>query len=220
MRKITLVSTIHEESGICTASKLHELLERARPEIIFLEIPPSHFDQFFKEKISSNLESNAVNHYLTMRSAKLVPADVYEVPDNFWVEFQRLCKRINAVSPEYRSLIDRNSQFIKRCGFAYLNSKSCIDLWLQIYESMRSAIEYIGQEELLKVFEKWKEVIEHRDREMMKNIQKYSERNEFNTGVFLVGAAHRGSIIEKSRNLSIGSAVTLDWNFENYENLI
>ena len=68
MRKITLVSTIHEESGLCTVSKLHELLERARPEIIFLEIPPSHFDQFFKENSSSNLESNAANHYLTVRS--------------------------------------------------------------------------------------------------------------------------------------------------------
>ena len=61
MPTITLISTIHEEVGPCNVSTLHEILERARLEVIFVEIPPSCFGQFFKEKTRSNLETGAVN---------------------------------------------------------------------------------------------------------------------------------------------------------------
>jgi hypothetical protein len=220
MRNITLISTFHEEKGLCNVSNLHQILERARPEVIFLEIPPSFFNQYFKEKDRSNLESNAVNRYLELHSAELVPVDVYEVPEDFDAENERLFQKFDAVGSEYRMRIDQNSRHIERYGFAYLNSKYCIDFWLDLYELMDVEIDKIGEKELLRTYECWKDVNEHREREMIKNIQKYSEEHEFNTGIFLIGSAHRRSIIEKSESLSLRNSVTLDWNFESYEGLI
>jgi transcriptional regulator with XRE-family HTH domain len=104
---------------------------------------------------------------------------------------------------------------------SYLNSKSSIELWSKVDREIGETIEYMGQEEeLMPILQRWKALIAHRDVEMMKNIQKYSEEHEFNKGVFLLGAAHRGAIIEKAGNPSLGNSVTLNWNFENYEGLI
>ena len=83
MHNITLISTVHKEKGLCNAAKLHQILERVRPEVIFLEIPPSFFNQYFKENNRSNLESDAVNRFLEIHSAELVLVDVFDVPDNF-----------------------------------------------------------------------------------------------------------------------------------------
>jgi hypothetical protein len=220
MRNITLISTVHDEAGLCNVAKLLQILETARPEVIFLEIPPSFFNQYYKEKDRSNLESKAVNRYLEMRSVELAPVDVYEVPEDFWAKNERLFQKVEAVSTEYKMLMDRNSQHVKRYGFAYLNSKYCIDFWSNLNELMKLELAKIGDEELLRSYEYWKDINEHREQEWMKNIQKYSEEHEFNKGIFLVGSAHRRSIMEKSAHLSLGNSVTLDWNFDNYEDLV
>jgi hypothetical protein len=55
---------------------------------------------------------------------------------------------------------------------------------------------------------------------MMKNIQHYYEKYPVNNGIFLLGAAHRRSIMEKAASLSRGSSITIGWNFGEYEALI
>lgn len=221
MRNITLISTYHEEKGLCSVAELHQILERARPEVIFLEIPPSCFEQFFKEKNKSNLESDAVNRYLEMHNAtEPVLVDVCEAPNDLIARHERLHREVAARSPEYGRLLYRNSQSLERYGFAYLNSTCCIAFWSDLNELVKVAVEKIGEEELSGTYQRWKDVHEHREQEMLKNIQRYSEAREFDTGIFLIGAAHRGSTIEKLKNLSLRLSVTLNWNFENYEGLI
>jgi len=75
MPTITLISTILEEKGLCNASRLHEILERVRPEVIFMEIPPASFERVFKDE--SNLESRAVKRYMETHDARnRLPAGV------------------------------------------------------------------------------------------------------------------------------------------------
>jgi hypothetical protein len=46
MRRVSVVFTEHAESGLANASGLLAILERIRPEVIFLECPPAAFDNY------------------------------------------------------------------------------------------------------------------------------------------------------------------------------
>jgi len=218
MPNITLISTIHEQVGLCSVSALHEILERARPEVIFMEIPPLSFQRVFKDE--ENLESRAVKRYLETHRAEAVPVDIMEASSEVVAESQRLCRELRARSRDYCQLMNADQQYIHEHGFAYLNSKYCVETWLKADVATREALESIGNAELSRGYKGWNDVHEHREQEMMKNIQRYAEAHPFNTGIFLLGAAHRRSIMEKVANLSGGSSSSIDWNFGDYGELI
>lgn len=58
--RISVVGTVHEEAGHANASALLAILLRIRPEVLFLEMPPSAFADYSNGS-RSNLESIAVN---------------------------------------------------------------------------------------------------------------------------------------------------------------
>jgi len=118
MRNITLISTYHAEKGACNVFELHQILERARPDVIFVEVPPAFHDEFYVEKTSSNLESNAVNRYLQTHKPHLEPVDVLALPADVNAENEDLHRRVGKVSRDYRNLMDWNSQEIEQHGFA------------------------------------------------------------------------------------------------------
>ena len=91
---------------------------------------------------------------------------------------------------------------------------------MKVNAEINAALEHIGNAELLRGYKTWTDAHEHREQEMMKNIQHYSDAHAFNTGVFLLGAAHRRSIMEKAANLSGGSSSSIEWNFGDYGELI
>ena len=63
MNCVSLVCTVHEEMGLANVSALRAILERIQPEVIFLEVPPEAFDDFYKICRRENLESKAVRQY-------------------------------------------------------------------------------------------------------------------------------------------------------------
>lgn len=218
MPTITLICTIHEEIGQCNAEALHAILERARPEVIFMEIPPPSFQRVFNDE--ENLESRAVKRYLEAHRAEAIPVDIMEASSEVVAESQRLCRELRARSRDYCQLMNADRQYIHEHGFAYLNSKYCVETWLKADVATREALESIGNAELSRVYKDWNEVHEHREREMMKNIQRYAEAHPFDTGIFLLGAAHRRAIMDKAASLAGGTSVAIDWNFGDYEGLI
>ena len=58
MQRISLVGTVHDETGLANVPELMGILERIRPEVIFLEIPSETFDDFVDGR-RWNLESSA-----------------------------------------------------------------------------------------------------------------------------------------------------------------
>lgn len=63
MNCVSLVGTVHDELGRVNASELCAILERIRPEVIFLEVPLAAFDDYYVMCRRSNLESIAVRRY-------------------------------------------------------------------------------------------------------------------------------------------------------------
>ena len=60
MKRVSVVGTRHEEKGRGNSSDLLAILERIKPEVIFLECPPAAFDAYFNGD-PGNLEAIAVS---------------------------------------------------------------------------------------------------------------------------------------------------------------
>jgi hypothetical protein len=124
-----------------------------------------------------------------------------------------LRRRIRRFSPEYRRLMQWDDDCIREHGFGYLNTEECSRLWLSVYKEMLSTIEWLKDSSLLAPYESWMETNNLRENAWIENIQKYCRENTFEKGVFLVGAAHRQPIIEKSRKQTAADSTRIQWDF-------
>lgn len=216
MKRVSVVGTVHEEKGSASISGLLAILERIKPEVIFLEIPPAAFGDHFNGS-RRNLESTAVSRYRENHRVDLIPVDLPTPDEDFFAKHRDLNRRIERTSPDYRRLVDWHSQNVSEHGFGYLNSKDCSDLFSQLHEAMLAAIEQDVDHRLLaEVYDLWIRTIELRDRAMMKNIENYCRLASFSSAAFLVGAAHRQSIIDLSRTELGAASSTIQWDFAGF----
>jgi hypothetical protein len=72
MSSVSVICTVHEEMGLANVSELRAILERIQPEVIFLEVPPVAFDDYYENCSRQNLESVAVTQYRQGRQVDLV----------------------------------------------------------------------------------------------------------------------------------------------------
>src|SRR5688572_17271612 len=82
MKRVSLVCTVHRETGLANVSELHSLLERIRPEVIFLELPPADFDDYIVGT-RRTLESTSASRYRAIHPVELVPVDLPTPGDEF-----------------------------------------------------------------------------------------------------------------------------------------
>jgi hypothetical protein len=87
-------------------------LERIKPEITFEEMPPSFFDEYYKDKRRSNLETDAISMYSESHDVKHIPVDYYDLPRGFFEDNERMHKRVEAISADYRRIIDNHSMYV------------------------------------------------------------------------------------------------------------
>jgi len=216
MKRIAVVGTVHEEKGRANTSGLVGILERIKPEVIFLEIPSAVFDDHFNGD-RGNLESTAVSRYRENHRVDLIPVDLPTPDEDFFAKHRDLNRRIERTSPDYRRLVDWHSQNVSAHGFAYLNSKDCSDLFSQVHAAMLAAIEKDVDHRLLaEVYDLWIGTNELRDKGMMKNIENHCRQASFSSAAFLVGAAHRQSILTLSRSEPGAAPSTVLWEFSDF----
>ncbi|HEY6157647.1 MAG TPA: hypothetical protein VIV88_09335 [Gemmatimonadales bacterium] len=215
MKRVSLVGTVHAEAGFASVYELLAILERIKPEVIFLEIPSAAFDDYFTGT-RGGLESSAVRRYREIHNVDLVPVDLPTPEPDFFKNSQDLHERIEKRSPEYCRLMDCHSQNVRAYGFAYLNSEHCSTHWSKLREAMLTAIEEVADRGLAELYELWVATNEHRDKEMMKRIGEYCRKTSFSKGAFLVGAAHRQSIIDKARGQRGAVSATIQWDLAGF----
>jgi hypothetical protein len=211
MACISLVGTVHAESGLANALELLAILERIQPEVIFLEIPSTALDHYLAG-IRDNVESIAVRRYRERHHVLLVPVDRPEPQEVFFRDARYLFDMVERTSLGYRRVMDRNTHRASVGGFPYLNSDLCIQAWAEIYDEVQAAVEGLGDPRLREIEALWVQTNELRDRTMMRNIEDYCLRNTFEKGVFLVGAAHRESMIAKSHVNAGAGCPVIAWD--------
>jgi hypothetical protein len=212
MTFITLVSTIHEEIGVTTASALHNILEQLRPKAIFLEIPEAAFAAF-RGGTKPNLEFSAATLYLASNDVALVPADLPTPDEALFREDEYLHRRAWQTSPAYRDLLDLHSTATSTIGLPYLNSDQCSDAWAAIYEAKLTALLRLPDHaQLLAHYNLWKDTNERRDRAMLDKTEAYCLDNPLDRGVLLVGAAHRKSLLSITRERTFLDTTRVEWS--------
>lgn len=204
MTRVLVVGTYHEEKGLVTVPRLVAILERIRPEVIFLELPSGALGDFL-DGTRRNLESTAVRRYREEREVLLVPVDLPEPNEGFFRGHRFLVQTIERTSRKYCRLIDENARCIEGSGLAYLNSERSSQAWFAIHEEMRNTVEWLADRRaadhqcVFEVYESWTTLNERREEAMLRGIDDYSRHHPFTTGVLLIGAAHRRSILTKAR---------------------
>lgn len=218
MYSITLICTRHEEAGKCNSNELYRIIENISPEIIFEEIPPTFFDKYNKHKTHRNLETITISRYLEAHKIEHIPVDSDDVPcESFFLDHINMHRKIEGLTDvngfDFRTLTDRNRDYIERYGFEYLNSDSCIYFCELLANAIERGIKKLNNEKLFRTNELWKEVQAKRENVMLQNIYKYSEDHKYNKAVFPLGAGHRKSIIQKVQRYHKKQKLKLNWSF-------
>jgi hypothetical protein len=211
--RISLIGTYHAEYGAVTVSALLAILERIQPEVVFAEIPRTHM-RAWRDGSHGTVESIAVARYADTHSIDVVSVDSPEPDDSFFQGWDEVTRAIERTSPEFRRLMDLNTDRICRGGFAYLNSDEHIQTCADIQREERETIEYIGILRLCDIYAEVRDVIERRELEMLANIRAHCASTAQACGAFLVGAAHRKSIIEKLRLAGETSIPNIVWDVD------
>lgn len=211
--RLSLVGTVHAESGLANVVELRAILERLKPDVLFVEIPSDCVDQYCNGS-HGTLESIAVASYREKHEFAVIPVDLTKPEDSFFRNAQEMFDKVERTSFDYRRMIDIHSLNTQLVGFPYLNSDRCIQTWIDIHSEVLATLDWVRDPRLHQIFNQWNRRNELRESEMVKNIADYAVYNGFVHGVFLVGAAHRKSIIDKARE-EIGIDISrVEWKLD------
>lgn len=213
MTSIWVVGSVHEEKGLASVAEGYRILEQLRPEVIFLEVPTSLNEEQVLSGLRETLESKTVGLYSKIHPVELVPVDLPTPEMYFFTNNGRLLSRIERASREYCRLIDLHGDNVRRYGFAYLNSGHCDEIFRQLYREMEATVRRLDEHGLTDLLKTWDQMIERRDIEMLKNIRARCEAKQFERGVFLVGAAHRRSLMAKLESEGEATFPEVEWKF-------
>lgn len=231
MYNITLIGTIHEELGNCNSNELYKIIESINPEVIFDELPSSSFDKYYSDSFDiyyTNsillnrhppevpLEVKCVKKYKRNYNIKIFPVDI-DVR-------QKLTKYQDEISfmfstffkyEDYQKLDSEKEALIAQEGFHYLNSDKFLDFLEKkgVMEKniMESEIQKNRLLEIYKLFHE--EQYDNRENAMLENIYNYSKENQYNQAVFLIGAEHKKSIMQKINEHEEKEDLKLNWTF-------
>jgi len=124
MRRVLLVCSVPRETGNATAAELEWLLDRLRPDVLFLEHSTTDFSAFLDGSCGT-LESAGVMRYRKLNAVELVPVDLHvpaEIKQEMKQRVDELFDRIEEANPKFLQLVMANRQHTAKGGLAYLNS--------------------------------------------------------------------------------------------------
>lgn len=216
MYNITLISTEHRESGKCNPDELHKIIETINPDVIFEEeANDEKFQEYYNDENSFNsLEVQCIKKYLQNHDIKHIPIDI---KSNFNFKEWDFVFDTFIKYDVYKQIIKEHCTLRNEDGFAYLNSEKCAELFDKMKTTERQLIEFSGinKNELLRIYNSFHKEHDNRENAMLLNIYNYSKENQYNQAVFLLGYAHRKSIIEKIRAYESTENFKLNWRFYN-----
>lgn len=206
MKKITYVSTRHQELGNCNSDELCKIISSISPEVIFLEAFDGTYSDYSQQLFKNfgvyddKLEIQALQKYNHQKSFEYIPVLNQEMSEGFDKKYSVVCENL-----EFQKLLMEYHFIVEKYGFKFLNSRFCIEL----QDKMRKL-----EEDLListDLNAKLDYTIDFYENEMLRNIYSYCENKDFKNAVFMCGAGHRKSIIEKTINNRSKSNFDIEW---------
>ena len=215
MHSLTLICTRHEELGACNVDTLYEAFKLVKPRIIFEELPASKYNEYHISNTKSNLETQATNRYKCNNTVELVLVDAEIDPGEIISKYEGIQREVNGsinrLGFDYRSFVDSQKRRVFSEGFVFLNSKDSEQYNSSINRLIKEALILFNNDEYSAILDEWEAVILSREESMIENIYEYCSNFDFEKGVFLIGASHRQSIIEKIRTYNESAPLKINW---------
>jgi hypothetical protein len=215
MYNITIIFSMHLEIGNCNSKELYKIIEKENPEIIFEEFDVNRTEGeyykngHYKYQKGSTVETIAVMNYLEKNNVVYIPVDTYEItyfPTDMY-------KKISSVCEEYDELFQQNILLSSEHGFPYLNCIKCCDLLEKLHSIELDVINKLNDKLLFEDYKAWQLITTNRDNEMLKNIYEYSKNHSYNDAIFIVGAEHRKSILDKINDYNSKETIKINWRY-------
>lgn len=214
MYNIILIGTAHIENGQCNSDELYKIIESINPDVIFEEMPSSHFNAYYVTKTQRSLESDTINQYFKSHNVKIIPVDI-----DVRQELSKYQNEINFIfhtifkHEDYIKLDNEKDDLMIQKGFRYLNSDEFLDFLEKKKVIEKQIIESEPDKDRLLNIYKLFHLAQYDSREnaMLQNIYNYSKENQYNQAVFLLGSGHRKSIMEKITEYQKLSGIKLNW---------
>lgn len=196
MAELILISTMHKELGKANAEELCLILEKIKPDVIFLEALESSYTNADKKRLenfgvySHRLEIKALQLFGIKNQFEYIPVLDSEMSDAFNCKFNLIIEE-----PGFQIMLTNFNIRVSREGFGFLNSEAC-QLW---HREMREYEDKMIQN--IEVKKQFNDAINEYEDSMVKNIRAYCQQNQFNKAVFMCGDGHRESILKKLNSL-------------------
>lgn len=206
MHNITFISTLHKETGKCNSDNLCEIFKQIQPEIIFLEALEETYSEYEHSTFSqfgvfhNKLEIAAIQKYNYIDSFKYFPVLDKGMSNVFDRKYSILSQH-----SELHILMDNFNAFLDKGGFKLLNS----DENIKLQDEMRILEDLLLND--IKLAEEFAISIDEYENSMLRNIYSYCQNNQFNTAIFMCGAAHRKSIIKKIKENNTQESLNINW---------
>jgi hypothetical protein len=221
MHHITLIASVHKEKGKCHSNALVDILEEISPTVIFEELSPKKFKGVYVDKnLADSLETSAIKKYLLSEQVVHIPVDL-EFDESTEKAIRLKTQKMFNTFNQYKEIQHLNNKIeilTWEQGFQFLNSDDYLEIMEHISSIEKEILKLFDQKDFFESHLERIKSYDNRENEMIKNIYSYSASNEFNNAVFIAGAAHRKSIIEKVTKIETTINQNVDWNFYHFRN--
>jgi len=214
MHNINLVCTFHSELGKCNADELYKIIEQINPDVIFEELTPNLYDVLYNKNMladSAPLEIKFIRKYKELHNIKNIPVDI-EVDSTFSNNVNRMFAFFGKFDI-YNEIDIKLREKIELEGFDFLNSNEYSDLVEKQRTIEKKIVEDLNKNQLNKIYKTFYKDTNFREVVMLNTIYMYSKLNNYNQAVFLIGAGHRSSVIQKVAEYQAKEEIKLNWTF-------
>jgi hypothetical protein len=215
MCKITLIATVHKEYGSCNSKELYKLIEPIAADAIFEELSPNGFTAIYGGLGSDTLETNTIKSYIQKHPISHLPVDLEKnklIDKNLKNDILEMFE-IFRESYQYNILLAQHNILSQLVGFPYLNSNQYSELSERRIFLEKTILKKLNHEKWLLTYKRWGNIIDLRENEMLKNIYNYCDKNKYTKAVFLIGAEHKKSIMDKIVKFERQNKLKLNWDF-------
>ncbi len=216
MASVILISTEHRESGNCNSGELCKIFESINPDVIFEEeTNDDKYQSYYNDANSfKSLEVQAIIKYKQKHSIRHIPVDA--TPNQYlsFHDWDYLFNTFNKYDA-YKQIVKEHCTLRDKFGFAYLNGEKCSDIFNKMKIAEKQIIEFSGinKNELARIYALFHQEHDYRENMMLTNIYNFGRENHYKQGVFLIGFAHRSSIVKKIKNYQANGNAKICWTF-------
>lgn len=218
MHNITLIFTHHSELGKYNAQALCEVIHSINPDVIFEELPKYYHAIAYKAITSIAVEIDAIKMYLKHKIIEQIPVDTYKECETDIKDLEELHEGISNLG-DFKESIERNLIINNHCkliiqyGLSFLNSNENELLCKQEKCLQRKIVKRSNDNRLQQLERDCEEVVNKREYEIINNIYRYSECNQYEQAIMFIGSGHQSTILKVIEQFEEKEKLKLNWSF-------